>query len=353
VLGGFEHNVKLGLMRQRYLTRMPLTTSETLLGSTNTIKGGLTGAAGPTRDWPNTNNTDYSTEISLNDRVQLAARTALWLGLRHTQLNRQSLQTDGQNEVKDTRGISTPWVALSQQLSEQHTIYASYGQGLEAQATPNQSSYTNQGQPLPALRSTQREVGLKSQFDRTSFQGAWFDITKPVTTDGLACSNTAGSCTRQIDGQAHHQGLELSAQTKLTQWDLGGSAMWLNAKRENASVESNLNGQRPINVPSYILRGMVEYRYASVVGLRTGLRVSREGERNVTETGNITLPAWTTVDATTHYNTKLNNVPSSWTLAINNLANKHYWRESPKAYGQYFLYPGAPRTLRATVVFHL
>jgi iron complex outermembrane receptor protein len=98
---------------------------------------------------------------------------------------------------------------------------------------------------------------------------------------------------------------------------------------------------------------MVEYRYASVVGLRTGLRVSREGERNVTETGNITLPAWTTVDATTHYNTKLNNVPSSWTLAINNLANKHYWRESPKAYGQYFLYPGAPRTLRATVVFHL
>jgi iron complex outermembrane receptor protein len=353
VLGGFEHNVKLGLMRQRHLTRMPLTTSETLLGSTNAINGGLTGAAGPTRDWPNTNNTDSSTEVSLNDRVQLAKRTALWLGLRHTQLNRQSLQTDGQNEVKDTRGISTPWVALSQQLSEQHTIYASYGQGLEAQATPNQSSYTNQGQPLPALRSTQREVGLKSQFDRTSFQGAWFDITKPVTTDGLACSNTAGSCTRQIDGQAHHQGLELSAQTKLTQWDLGGSAMWLNAKRENASVESNLNGQRPINVPSYILRGMVEYRYASVVGLRTGLRVSREGERNVTETGNITLPAWTTVDATTHYNTKLNNVPSSWTLAINNLANKHYWRESPKAYGQYFLYPGAPRTLRATVVFHL
>jgi iron complex outermembrane receptor protein len=353
MLGSFEHRFKLGLMRQRQINRMPYTTADTLLGSTNAVNGGLTGAAGATQYWLNTNNSDYNTEVSLNDQVRLTERTYLWLGLRHTQLNRQSLQTDGQNEVKDTRGISTPWLALSQQLTDHHTVYFSYGQGLEAEATPNLNSYTNQGQPLPAMRSTQREVGLKSQFKRTSLQATWFDITRPVTTNGLACTSTAGSCTRQIDGQTHHQGLELSAQTKLTQWDFGGSAMWLDAKRENASVEATMNGQRPINVPEYILRGMIEYRYTSVVGLRSGLRMSHEGERNVTETGNITLPAWTTVDATTHYNTKVNNVASSWTLAINNLANKHYWRESPKAYGQYFLYPGAPRTLRATVVFHL
>jgi iron complex outermembrane receptor protein len=353
LLGGFEHHIKLGVMRQRQIKRMPYTTADTLLGSTNAINGGLTGAAGATQYWLNTNNNDYNTEVSLNDHVQLTQRTQLWLGLRHTQLNRQSLLTDGQNEVKDARGISTPWLALSQQLTEHHTVYASYGQGLEAQASPNQSSYTNAGQPLPAMRSTQREVGLKSQFELTRLQVTWFDITRPVTTDGLTCTNVASSCTRQMDGQAHHQGLELSAQTKLTQWHFGGSAMLLNAKRENASVEANMNGLRPINVPEYILRGMVDYRYASVVGLRTGLRLSREGERNVTESGNITLPAWTSVDATTHYDTKMNNVASSWTLAVNNVANKHYWREAPKAYGQYFLYPGAPRTLRATVAFHL
>ena len=353
VLGGLEHSVKFGLMRQRQIKRMPYTAADTLLGSTNAIYGGLFGSAGATRYWQNTNSSDYQTELSLNDRVRLAEHTHLWLGLQHTLLNRQSLQTDGQNEVKDARGISTPWLAMSQQLNDHHTVYFSYGQGLEAQATPNQNSYTNAGQPLPALRSTQREVGLKSQLEHTSLQATWFDITRPVTTDGLTCTNAADSCTRQIDGQAHHQGLELSAHTKLTQWDFGGSAMWLNAKRENANIEANMNGQRPINVPEYILRGMVEYRYASVVGLRSGLRLSREGERNVTEPGDIKLPAWTTLDATTHYNTKVNNVASSWTLAINNLANKHYWRESPKSYGQYFLYAGAPRTVRATVVFHL
>ncbi len=354
VLGNLEHSFKLGLMRQRQIKRMPYTLADTLLGSTNAISGGAAGTASATQYWLNTNNSDYNTEVSLNDRVRLTEKNHLWLGLRHTQINRQSVQTDGQNEVKDTRGISTPWLALSHQLTGSHTIYASYGQGLEAEATPNQNNYTNAGQPLPAMRSTQREVGLKSQLERTNLQATWFDITRPVTTDGLTCNNNInGSCTRQIDGQNHHQGLELSSQTKLTQWDLGGSAMWLNAKRENASVQASLNGQRPINVPEYILRGMLEYRYASVVGLRSGLRLSREGERNVTETGNIRLPAWTTLDTTTHYNTTVNNVASTWTLAINNVTNKHYWRESPKAYGQYFLYPGVPRTLRATVVFHL
>jgi len=197
---------------------------------------------------------------------------------------------------------------------------------------------------------------VKSQQGPTLWQTTWFDITRPATADaGVACgyNSAANTCTRQIDGQAHHKGLELSTQTKLTQWAFGGSAMWLEAKREQATVQADLNGQRPINVPKYIVRGMTEYRYATFPGLRSGLRLSHEGERNVTETGAIMLPAWTTLDATTHYDTKFHNTASSWTLAINNLSNKQYWRESPRQYGQYFLYPGAPRTVRATVVFHL
>ncbi len=353
VVGGLEHTVKLGLMRQRQTKRMPQTLSDTLLGSTNAYTGGLFGAAGGTQNWSNTNSTDNNTELSLKDRVQLAKYTHLWLGLRHTQLDRQSIQTDGNAELQDTRAINTPWLALSHQLTKHHTLYASYGKGLEAESAPSQPSYANAGQPLPALRSTQHEVGLKSQFERTTLQATWFDITRPMTTDGLSCSSVTGSCTRQIDGQAHHQGLELSAQSKFTRWSLGGSAMWLDAKRENASVENHLNGQRPLNVPTYILRSVAEYRSARVVGLRSSLRLSREGERNVTENGSIKIPAWTTVDANTHYDTKFNNLASSWTLAIQNLANTRYWRESPRQYGQYFLYPGAPRTLRATVVFHL
>ena len=159
--------------------------------------------------------------------------------------------------------------------------------------------------------------------------------------------------TRQIDGEAHHRGLELSGNTRVQNWNLGSGITWIDAKRQNATIDPSVNGQRPINVPTYILRGMAEYRYSSVPGLRTGVRLSHEGERNVTETGDVKLPAWTTLDASAHYDTKVNNVTSTWTLAVNNLANKQYWRESPMQYGHYYLYPGAPRTVRATVQFRL
>ena len=353
-IAGLEHTFKVSVMRQRQINRMPFTHSDELIGTTNSINGGLTLATtANSRGGPMTNNSDYNTEIALNDRVRVGAQTSAWLGLRYTQLNRQSVQTDGSAAAQDTRGMHTPWVALSHQLNTNDTVYASHGYGLEAQAAPNLSSYTNAGQALPALRSTQREVGFKRQDQHNLWQVTWFDITRPQTTNGLGCTNNPNSCTLQIDGQNHHQGLELSALSKLHQWNLGGSAMWLDAKRENAMIQTELNGQRPINVPKYILRGMSEYRSTSIVGLRSALRVSHEGKRNVTENGDIQLPAWTTFDATTHYDTKINHVVTSWTLAINNLANKHYWRESPRQYGQYFLYPGAPRTLRATVVFHL
>jgi iron complex outermembrane receptor protein len=353
-IAGLEHTFKVSVMRQRQINRMPFTHSDELIGTTNSINGGLTQATtANSRGGPMTNNSDYNTEIALNDRVRVGAQTSAWLGLRYTQLNRQSVQTDGSAAAQDTRGMHTPWVALSHQLNTNDTVYASHGYGLEAQAAPNLSSYTNAGQALPALRSTQREVGFKRQDQHSFWQATWFDITRPQTTNGLGCTNNPNSCTLQIDGQNHHQGLELSALSKLHQWNLGGSAMWLDAKRENAMIQTELNGQRPINVPKYILRGMSEYRSTSIVGLRSALRVSHEGKRNVTENGDIQLPAWTTFDATTHYDTKINHVVTSWTLAINNLANKHYWRESPRQYGQYFLYPGAPRTLRATVVFHL
>jgi iron complex outermembrane receptor protein len=106
------------------------------------------------------------------------------------------------------------------------------------------------------------------------------------------------------------------------------------------------NGQRPSNVPGITLRALAQYRFADVPGLRTSLRLSHEGARRVTEDGNIQLPSWTTLDLAAHYDTRISGTPTQWTLAIDNLADHHYWRESPKQFGHYYLYPGAPRTLR-------
>jgi iron complex outermembrane receptor protein len=304
--------------------------------------------AQPTPGDLNTQRSEYTTEIALRDRMELSAQTALWLGLRHTRLNRASERTDGSRATQDERSFNTPWLALTHQITPAYRVYGSYGEGLETDVAPNRSRYTNAGQALPALRSEQFEIGVKGQWARTRWQASWFDITRPVAGDEGTCDE-ANTCTRKIDGQARHRGLELSAGLTQAQWQWDLASTWTDAKRQAAEIDPSVNGQRALNVPRMSLRAMVQYRFASTPGLRSSLRLNHEGTRRVTEDGALQLPAWTTLDLATHHDTRIQGTRTQWTLAIDNLADRRYWRESPKQYSHYYLYPGAPRTLRVAV----
>jgi iron complex outermembrane receptor protein len=345
---GLAHDFGVSVMRQRMLTQTAGSQTSDYIGSGNIYTSQVDTTNGyPYPISPTTNLNEYSTELAIKDRIHLTDLTSAWLGLRYNRIDRSSINTNGTEAVRDERSITTPWIGLSHKLTPVVTAYASYGEGVESAVVPNKPlTFSNPGQPLPTLRSKQQEIGVKGQTSQSAWQVTWFDITRPTTTDA--------NQIRQIDGEAHHRGLELSGNTAaIRQWNLGAGYTWLDAQRQNSTLATDLNGQRPINVPAYILRASAEYKFSSIPGLRSGLRLSREGERNVTEHGEVKLPAWTTLGASTHYDTKVNNVASTWTLAIENLADKQYWRESPAQYGHYYLYPGAPRTLRASVQFRL
>ncbi len=349
-LGGVTHDLSVNAMRTRMMTHTSGSQQFDYVGLANIY----TRQVDPTNSYTFTDTTtnlvEYSNELAIKDRVHLREHTSAWLGLRHIHIRRESIQSDGTEGTQDTRNITTPWIGLSHKMTPTVTTYASYGEGVESAVTPNKTNYNNAGQPLPTLRSKQKEIGIKGQALQHSWQATAFDISRPTTSD----ASSGGSITRKIDGQAHHQGVELQGSTTMiSRWTIGAGYTWLNAKREGSTVTPEVNGQRPINVPSYILRGAAEYRYSNLPGLRTGLRVSREGERNATELGEVTLPAWTTWGASAHYDTKVSDMATSWSLVVDNLTNKRYWRESPMQYGHYYLYPGAPRTLRATVQFRM
>ena len=345
--GGLRHDVGVSLLRQRQLDRMSAMQAYNWAG-TGSISGAADSAAAPAPGDLNTNRTEYSTEIAVHDRVRLNPLTALWVGVRHTMLDRQSARTDGSRFVSDSRDITTPWLAMTRQLGETMTAYASYGEGVETSVTPNKpSTYLNAGQPLPVMRSQQYEVGLKAQQARSRWQITWFDISRPQAAD--ACDFNGENCVRRIDGQARHRGLELAGGIVQGLWTFDASGAWIDAQRQNATIDATLNGQRPLNVPRYTLRALAQYRWAHVPGLRTSLRLSHEGQRAVLEDGSLSLPAWTTLDFAAHYDVRVGGIRTEWTLAIDNLTNKHYWRESPKQFDHYYLHPGAPRTGRITV----
>ena len=346
-LAGIQHDLSFSWLRQRQIDKLSPMQAFNWAG-TGSLSGASESIAAPEPNDLNTNRQEYSTEISIKDRIRVNQFADLWLGWRTSQIQRDSQRTDGSRATHDDRTIHTPWIAFSHKLPFNTIGYASYGQGVEAQVTPNRSRYTNAGEALPSAKSTQKELGFKGAQGAWLWNAALFEITRPVWGDQGACEED-NSCTRKLDGVAKHQGLELGMGYRNKQWKLDTAATWLNAERSEAVINAAQNGQRPLNVPSLVVRAAAEYRFTQVPGLRTTLRLSHEGQRDLMEGGSMTLPAWTTADLAAHYSTKVSGQNIDWTLALENATNRSYWRESPKQYGHYYLYAGAPRNLRLAV----
>ncbi len=216
---------------------------------------------------------------------------------------------------------------------------------MESEVAPANPLYTNAGRPLPALKSRQTEIGIKSEAQALRWSVALFDIVRPMSGNVGVC-DLPGTCLREIDGEARHRGLELTAGTVSGPWKLDGGLTLIDAKRQGSTIDPTLNGKRPVNVPSQILRAAVAYRVAELPGLILQAQASHEGRRPVLPDESIMLPAWTRFDAALRYETTVGSTPTTWSLGIDNIANKRYWKESPTQFGHVYLYPGAARTVR-------
>lgn len=299
---------------------------------------------------PYTNRTERSTEFFFTDVIRWNAQLQTWLGLRHTRLDRASVRTDGSRATAYTQNVSTPWLAATWQFDPARMAYASWGQGVESEVAPGRPRYTNQGQALPALKSRQWELGLKSDDGNQRWNATVFNTVRPASGDlllgGATECDTMDSCTRVIDGDARHRGLELGGGRTSGAWSYDASATWIDAERRSSVIDPALNGQRPTNVPNWVLRANVSHALAAVPGLHLGAHLSHEGRRAVLPDGSRQLPSWTRVDASLRYQTRLNGHAASWTLAVENLLDRKYFKESPYQYSHVYLFPGQARTVR-------
>jgi iron complex outermembrane receptor protein len=339
--GSVRHELGFGLLQSRVRNRFDNQAYN--YAGTGNIWGTAVVPASPDATTPQTNRDERSTELSVQDAIRWNDRFTTWLGVRHTRLDRSSIGNDGSSPTGYKQDVTTPWIAASYTIQPGLLAYASWGKGVESQVVPNRvSQYGNAGQALPALTSRQWELGLKGGSEAFNWQVAWFDISRPMTNIDLC----GAYCEVRNDGRAVHRGLEAGAQWSQGPWRIGGSVAVIDAKRRGSTANPALNGQSPTNVPKEVLRAQAAYRVASVPGLEIAGQLSYEGRRNVLPDGSITLPSWTRVDAVLRYDTKLRGVNTSWTLAVDNLFDRRYWKESPYQFSHVYLFPGAPRTLR-------
>lgn len=350
--GGVLHDLSLGLTWSQARLRLQ-NQAYNWVGIGN-VAGTLTTPQDASATDPNTNRDERALEWSVQDAMHLTERWTAWAGLRSTALTRDSVRTNGTRATHYNANVTTPWLALSYALQAGTQAYVSYGEGIESQVVPNKpSQYTNAGEALAPLKSRQWELGAKHLSASTEWQANVFRIQRPMSNLD-ACSRLGLSpCLGQYDGEAVHTGLELNGRQRLGQWDVGGGATLLRARRTGSVVEPSVNGQRPTNVPTHVLRAHATWNVPQVAGLQWQTRWQREGERAVLPDNSITLPAWNRLDTALRYATRLSGHAATWALGIDNLLNRRYWQESPYQFGHVYLFPAAARTVRASLQVQL
>lgn len=322
--GGVNHDLSLGLLTSRVRNRFQMQAFNFV--GTGNVDGTAVVPADSTLTLESTNRDERSVELSVHDAIRWNERLTTWLGVRHTRLHRESIMTDGSTPTSYDQHLTTPWLAASYQLGSGLTGYASWGRGVESQIVPNNNTiYANPGVALPALKSRQWEIGVRGGQPALAWQLAWFDIKRPMSNIDF-CNRTFSSCVGQFDGEAVHRGLEASAQWAQGPWRVGGGVTLLDAKRQGSALETATNGKRPPNVPNVVARAQAAWKFASVPGLELQGQLSHEGRRTVLPDESITLPAWTRFNAALRYETRLAGTGTIWTLGVDNIANKRYWK---------------------------
>jgi len=234
-------------------------------------------------------------------------------------------------------------------FARQRQVYVSWGEGVESKNAPEYSPsfvpYTNGGLALPSAKSRQIELGIKGQEADWSWSVDTFRIHRPQ----MGAVPTGADLTYTLDGEAVHTGLEGQLQARWGAWDVNGSAMVIDAKRQGSS-RANINGQQPVNVPRHTVKLSADYKVSGLQGLTLQSQVVHEGPRMVLEDNSVSIPSWTRVD------TGLRLVQSwgrqntvTWRAGIKNLFDKRAWRESPQQFDHVYLFPLARRTVTASL----
>jgi iron complex outermembrane receptor protein len=347
--GGVVHELSSGLLWTRHAARFQRQAFN-YAGAGRDDASVIVPAAPELTD-ENTDRDERSTEFYLRDAMQIGDAWSLWAGLRHVRLGRASVRTDGSRAIHYAQSFTTPWLGLGRQLSPATFVYASWGQGIETDVAPNRARYVNAGQPLPALKSRQVELGVKHSAAPLEAGLSTFVITRPLAADIGDC-DVDGSCTRRIDGEARHRGLEASVGSRWGAWQGSASAMWLHAERRGAG-DPALNGLRPSNVPEQTLKAQIGYTLPTLPGLQLQARLVHEGGRIVLPDNSIAAPGWTRADLGLRWALTAAGRQTVFRLGVDNVTDAHAWRETPYQFGHAYLFPLAPRSWWASVTIEI
>lgn len=266
------------------------------------------------------------------DTIGLTPTLKVLAGVRKS--DAEFTNTNQKTLVQSTLKTSptAPGAGVLWEFAPSTTLYGSYMRAMEDGPTAPSGS-NNEFQILAPTESTQKEIGIRTEFFRgINANIDYFDIMRA----NAVTSTVAGPTFNEFmyDGTSHLRGFEIAASAALGRaWSIKGSAQLMRGTQQT-QFDPSLNGKTPENLANVIGTLSTAYRIASVPGLTLKAGASYTGPRFINAQNQGKIPGVTLFNAGASYRMKLAGHQTSMQLSIANLADKWYWRSvTSSAYG--------------------
>jgi iron complex outermembrane receptor protein len=228
------------------------------------------------------------------------------------------------------------------------TTYFTYASSLQAgDLAPGTAS--NAGTNLPPYRSKEYELGYKASFAKMEITAAVFRIERPFANVDPVDQ------AFKIEGQQVNKGLELSAVGELVQrLTVYGGVSLLNARLEHTPLAAT-NDKLYVGAAKVKGNMLLEYQIPAVPGLVATFNYQFSGPRPADDVNAFSAAGYNLFDLGARYTSSLMSKPVTWRLAIDNVADKHYYSTIGPSNltgantGNLLAHLGAPRTVLASV----
>lgn len=295
--------------------------------------------------------TSWQHSLFAMDRLHFGTHWQAILGSRFVRLNERDYDSSSTLTRNTSMSRTLPQAAVLWQPTTPITVYASYVEGLSlGLAAPYWAS--NPDAILGPRLSRQLETGVKYALgDAFNLSAALYHIRQPYQY--AQPDDSAAGYTFVEHGEEVHTGIELGAHGQLTtHLRLDASANLIRAEARNTGTPS-YDGHQVANVPRLRVATYLDYSLPMLPQLAL-LGGWRYASPNVaTADGRVRVPAYNVFDAGLRYTAHWGERTLTWRLAVDNVFDHSYWRDTGSAWGDSYLFPGAPRLARLSVTIGL
>jgi iron complex outermembrane receptor protein len=350
---GMAHDLTIGTAgykSQSYSVITPASAPSVLLGSANIDSPKIFPL--PAAGLPNTglnfdSSTTYQQGVNIGDTIRFTDQWATRLAVSQDWFHVDNYNAKAVElpEYAD-RGLS-PTASLMYKPVSNMTVYATYASSLQAgDLAP--AGTVNAGTSLAPYRSKEYEVGYKVSLEKIDLTAALFRIQRPFANINLADN------TFEISGLQVNRGLELSAVGEvISGLTVYGGLTLLDAKLEDTPLATT-NDKIYVGAPKVKGNTLFEYHFPAIPGLVTSFDWQFSGPRAANDTNSFFVAGYNLFDVGARYTSAVLTKSVTWRLAVDNLADKHYWSTVAPSNltgtntGNLLAHFGSPRTVLAS-----